>query len=308
MPSKKNTIFCLMGPTAAGKTKLAIELTKIFPFDIISVDSGMIYREMDIGTAKPTPAELKIAPHRLINICDPAETYSAGQFRHDALIEIEKIFANGRIPLLVGGTMLYFKVLQQGISNLPKADKEIRAAITAQCEKQGLASLYQELQKVDPQTAAIITPTDSQRIQRALEVFQLTGKSLSELKTASPPQALPYEIINIAIAPVKSADLQDKIHKRFEEMLHLGLVEEVERLYKRSDLHKDLPSIRMVAYRQIWQYLAGEINYNQMLELIPIATRQLAKRQMTWLRSWPEVKWFDSEDTELLVKVIKIIE
>ncbi|CAL7964030.1 tRNA dimethylallyltransferase [Gammaproteobacteria bacterium] len=308
MHSNENQIFCLMGPTAAGKTALAIELTKRFPFDIISVDSAMVYRGMDIGTAKPTPAELKITPHHLINICDPAEAYSAGQFRQDAIAEIEKIFARGRIPLLVGGTMLYFRVLQQGISNLPHANKEIRAEIAAQIEKLGLEELYQQLQKIDPQTAATIKRTDSQRIGRALEVFKLTGKSLSELKSISPPQRLSFKFINIAVAPLERSYLQDKINIRFKEMLRLGFIEEVEQLYKRGDLHFDLPSIRMVGYRQVWQYFSGQITCDQMLQQIPIATRQLAKRQLTWLHSWPEVKWFDSEGIQSFKYIVQLID
>lgn len=307
MLAKQKPVFCLMGPTAAGKTKLAIKLTKIFPFDIISVDSGMVYRDMDIGTAKPTLSELKKAPHRLINICDPSESYSAGKFRQDALAEIENIFAQGKIPLLVGGTMLYFRVLQQGISVLPRANKEIRAKIAEQNKKMGLAYLYKKLQKIDPQTAAIINSTDKQRIQRALEVFQLGGRSLSELKNISPPQMLAYEVKNIVLAPLKQSYLYEKINKRFKEMLRLGLVEEVEHLYKRGDLHLNLPSMRMVGYRQVWQYFAGQIGYAQMLEQIPIATRQVAKRQLTWLRNWPEVKWFASENVNLLADVTKEI-
>lgn len=302
--NNQNQIFCLMGPTAAGKTALAIELTKLFPFDIISVDSGMIYRGMDIGTAKPTSSELITAPHRLINICDPIDAYSAGQFRRDALAEIEKIFAQKRIPLLVGGTMLYFRVLEQGISSLPKASKEVRAEIMAESEKLGLEALYQQLQKIDPQTAAITKRTDSQRIQRALEVFKLTGKSLSELKNISPPRKLPYKFTNFVVAPLERSCLQDRINRRFKEMLYLGLIEEVERLYKLRNLHLDLPAIRMVGYRQMWQYFAGQITHDQMLEQIPIATRQLAKRQLTWLRSWPETEWFDSENPRSLLAAI----
>ncbi|MEI8055396.1 MAG: tRNA (adenosine(37)-N6)-dimethylallyltransferase MiaA [bacterium] len=305
--SNQNQIFCLMGPTAAGKTALAIELTKHFPFDIISVDSAMVYRGMDIGTAKPTLAELKVAPHRLINICDPAEAYSAGQFRQDAIAEIEKIFALGRVPLLVGGTMLYFRVLQQGISNLPQASKEIRAEIAGQIEKLGLEEIYRQLQKIDPQTTAVIKPTDSQRIGRALEVFKLTGKKLSELKSASPPQKLPFKFINIAVAPLERLYLQNKINLRFREMLRLGFIEEVEQLHKREDLHFDLPSIRTVGYRQAWQYFSCQITYDQMLQRIPIATRQLAKRQLTWLRSWSEVKWFDSESPQLIKYVTQLV-
>lgn len=296
-----------MGPTAAGKTALAIELTKLFPFEIISVDSGMIYRGMNIGTAKPTPAELKVTPHRLIDICDPVESYSVAQFRLDAINEIEKIFAQGKIPLLVGGTMLYFKVLQHGISNLPRANKEIRAEIVAQIEKLGLETLYEQLQKIDPQTAAILKPMDSQRIGRAMEVFKLTGKSLSELKSASPPQILPYKITNLAVAPSKLDDLQDKINIRFKNMLNAGLLEEVEQLYQRADLSLDLPSIRMIGYRQAWQYLAGQISRNQMLEQIPITTRQFAKRQLTWLRSWPGVEVFNSESVQIVSDVARVI-
>lgn len=302
--NNQDQIFCLMGPTAAGKTALAIELTRLFPFDIISVDSGMIYRGMDIGTAKPTPAELKAAPHRLINICDPIDAYSAGQFRLDALAEIERIFAQKRIPLLVGGTMLYFRVLQQGISNLPKASRAIRAEIMAEIEKLGLEALYQQLQKIDPQAAAITKRTDSQRIQRALEVFKLTGKSLSELKNISPPQRLPYKFTNLIVAPLQRSCLQDRINKRFKEMLRLGLIDEVEQLYKLRSLHLELPAIRMVGYRQVWRYFAGQITYDQMLEQVPIATRQLAKRQLTWLRSWPEAEWFDSENPRSLLAAV----
>jgi tRNA dimethylallyltransferase len=296
-----------MGPTAAGKTAFAIELVEKFPFEIISVDSGMIYRSMDIGTAKPTSDELKIAPHHLIDICDPTENYSAGQFRDDAMTEIEKIFARGKIPLLVGGTMLYFRTLQQGISDLPKSTKEIRAQITAELERIGVEGLYQQLQKTDPQTAVKLKPTDSQRIQRALEVFHLTGKTLSELQRVSPPQKLPYKVVNIAIAPAERSSLHDKINKRFREMMRLGFIEEVEQLYKRGDLDLSLPSMRSVGYRQVWQYLAGQITHDQMLEQIPIATRQLAKRQLTWLRTWPEIKFFDGENQNLLAEVIREI-
>jgi tRNA dimethylallyltransferase len=303
----KNQVFCLMGQTAAGKTALAIELSKRFPFDIISVDSAMVYRGMDIGTAKPTLAELKISPHRLIDICDPAEAYSAGQFRQDAIAEIEKIFVQGRIPLLVGGTMLYFRVLQQGISKLPQANKEIRADIAAQIEKLGLEELYQQLQKIDPQTAIAIKRTDSQRIGRALEVFKLTGKKLSELKSISPPQRPSFNFVNIAVAPLERSYFQEKINLRFKEMLRLGFIEEVEMLYKRGDLHFDLPAIRMVGYRQVWQYFSRQITYAQMLQQIPIATRQLAKRQLTWLHSWPKIKWFDSESAQLFEYITQLI-
>ena len=296
-----------MGPTAAGKTSLAIELAQIFPFEIISVDSGMIYRGMDIGTAKPTCQELAAAPHRLIDICDPSENYSAGQFRNDAIEEIEKILSLGKVPLLVGGTMLYFRVLQQGISKLPRANREVRSKLAVQAEEIGLDGLYRLLKKIDPQTAANISQTDSQRIQRALEVFELTGRSLSELQRASPPQTLPCNVTNIAITPFEKTNLYTRINQRFQKMLRLGFLDEVEQLYKREDLYSDLPSMRLVGYRQAMQYFAGKINYEQMLEQIPIVTRQLAKRQMTWLKGWSKVKWFDSTSRNLFVDVKQII-
>lgn len=284
-----------MGPTAAGKTALALRLAEELPCSIISVDSGMVYRGMDIGTAKPTPAEQERAPHRLIDICDPGEPYSAARFRADALREIEAIVHAGRIPLLVGGTMLYFKVLQQGIAPLPAADSAVRAALSATAERHedGWQRLHAKLQAIDPITAARLAPKDAQRIQRALEVYILTGRPLSAwhalgnaATATSAVAALPYHVINIMLMPTVRAALQDKIAQRTQLMLQQGLVAEVERLFKRGDLHRDLPALRAVGYRQVWQYLAGEISYNEMEELIVIATRQLAKRQLTWLRSW----------------------
>lgn len=294
--SKIPAIICLMGPTAAGKTALAINLAQTLPCEIISVDSGMIYRGMDIGTAKPTAAEQAIAPHQLIDIRDPAATYSAAQFRLDALQAIEEILQRGKIPLLVGGTMLYFKVLQQGISALPHADTAIRTKLTQEAAEQGWQKLYEKLREIDPVTAARLSPSDAQRIQRALEVYEISGKPISELCAANPPVALPYNFINFAVAPAQRSMLQERIAKRLQLMLQQGLIEEGERLFKRGDLHVDLPSMRTVGYRQVWRYLAGEVERQTMEELILIATRQLAKRQMTWLRSWPGVKWLDSED------------
>lgn len=304
----KNTIFCLMGPTASGKTKLAADLVRHFPFEIISVDSAMVYRGMNIGTAKPTVEELKIAPHHLIDICDPHDTYSAGQFRQDAIKKIEEIFARGNIPLLVGGTMLYFRVLQFGISNLPRSDEQVRTIIREQRDKIGLEGLYLRLQQIDPQTAVSIAKTDGQRIQRALEVYELTGKTLSELQRIFPPEVLPYTTVSIAISPADILDLRKKIKTRFAEMLRLGFIEEVEALYRREDLHIDLPSVRTVGYRQIWQYLAGQLSYEQMLELVPIITGRLAKRQLTWLRSWPMIHWFDSDSSRLLYNVMGLLD
>lgn len=308
MSGKQKTIFCLFGPTAAGKTAAAISLITKFPLEIISVDSAMVYCGMDIGTAKPTPQELQIASHRLINICDPTESYSAGQFCTDALNQIEDIFAHNKIPLLVGGTMLYFNALQYGISDLPQADPNIRAELLQQIEQFGIDSLYQELRSIDPLTATILKPADTQRICRALEVFRISGKTLSQLKELSPPKILPYKVVNIGIAPLKLSYLEANINTRFQAMLKMGFIEEVEQLYKRQDLNLDLPAIRMIGYRQVWQYLSGQITYDEMLTQIPIATRQLAKRQITWLRSWKEINLFDSQDPnldKLLVEFMK---
>lgn len=299
MACKQKTIFCLFGPTAAGKTAAAISLVTKFPLEIISVDSSLVYRGMDIGTAKPTSQELQITPHRLIDICDPAQSYSVGQFCTDALSQIEDIFTQNKVPLLVGGTMLYFNALQYGISDLPKADPTIRAELAQQLNQLGLDDLYQELVSIDPETAAILKPADTQRICRALEVFRISGKTLSRLKQLSPPKALPYKVINIGIAPEKLSYLEANINTRFKAMLKMGFIEEVAELYKRQDLSLDLPSIRMVGYRQVWQYLSGQISHKEMLEQIPIVTRQLAKRQITWLRSWKEVNVFDSQCSDL---------
>ncbi|MBU0744978.1 MAG: tRNA (adenosine(37)-N6)-dimethylallyltransferase MiaA [Gammaproteobacteria bacterium] len=297
-----------MGPTAAGKTDAAITLCEHFPFEIVSVDSAMVYRDLDIGTAKPTVKQLQLAKHHLIDICDPKESYSAGEFRHDALQKIEEIFARGNIPLLVGGTMLYFYVLQHGLSNLPKADEKVRLKIQAECDQLGLGALYDRLQNIDPQSAKNIKKTDSQRIQRALEVHELTGKSLTELKLIDPPCALPYEVINFIISPSDISAIRGKIQARFNQMLHLGFVDEVQKLYQRGDLYADLPSIRSVGYRQIWQYLSGQISYDKMLELIPIVTGRLAKRQLTWLRRWDRAKWFNSDDPMMMSNIMNSID
>jgi tRNA dimethylallyltransferase len=301
------SVICLMGPTASGKTKLAIELAQKFPCEIISVDSGMIYRGMDIGTAKPTPEELVIAPHHLIDILDPIETYSAAQFRTGALQAISDILAKGKIPLLVGGTMLYFKILQQGISKLPSADAAIRAKLAKEEERFGLMELYKRLLAIDPVAAQRIQSNDAQRIQRALEVYELSGKTMTEWFSEENMQPLPYKSLNLIIAPAERSALREKITKRLDLMFQYGFVAEVEKLYARGDLHPDLPSMRAVGYRQIWQYLTGEIIYDTMRELINIATNQLAKRQLTWLRSWQNSEWFDSEDSQLYTKIASFI-
>ena len=282
-----------MGPTASGKTALALKLCDAFPCDIISVDSALIYRGMDIGTAKPDAATLQRYPHRLINMCDPATSYSAAQFCQDAKQEIRDIIMQGRIPLLVGGTMLYFRALQQGLSLLPAADKTIRKKLTRIIEQQGLIALGETLRQVDPTAAARIHPNDSQRIQRALEVFMITGKTLTELQLVNrQPAAENYQFINVGLLPEDRSLLHQRITERFADMLANGLLNEVTALYHRNDLHQQLPAMRTVGYRQIWQYLSGEYDAAQMQQHAIAATRQLAKRQMTWLRSWPQLHSF----------------
>ena len=295
----------LMGPTASGKTDLAIQLRQQLPVEVISVDSALIYRGMDIGTAKPSKAELALAPHRLIDICDPAESYSAMNFRHDALREMRDITAQGKIPLLVGGTMLYYKALLEGLSPLPSADEKVRSEIEAKAALIGWGGLHQELSKIDPISAQRINPNDSQRINRALEVFYLTGKTLTEL-TAQKGEALPYDILQFAIAPEQREVLHLRIEQRFHKMIELGFQQEVEKLYRRPDLNENLPSIRCVGYRQMWEYLRGDYDHDEMVFRGICATRQLAKRQITWLRGWTSpMQWLDSlQPAQALEKVL----
>ncbi|MFD0965593.1 tRNA (adenosine(37)-N6)-dimethylallyltransferase MiaA [Seminibacterium arietis] len=288
----------LMGPTASGKTDLAIKLCQTLPLEIISVDSALIYKGMDIGTAKPSAEELALAPHRLIDIKDPAETYSAAEFRHDALQEMTKITAQGKIPLLVGGTMLYYKALLEGLSPLPSADENIRREIEQEAKKYGWHALHQKLAEIDPISAQRINPNDSQRINRALEVFYISGQSLTSLMNQK-GNKLPYKILQFAIAPQERAILHQRIEQRFNKMLALGFQQEVETLFQRSDLHLNLPSIRCVGYRQMWEFLQGDYDYNEMVFRGICATRQLAKRQITWLRGWKyPLQWLDSLQIE----------
>lgn len=301
------SIICLIGPTATGKTNLAIELLQHINAEIISVDSAMIYKGMDIGTAKPSPEILKFAPHRLINTHDPCQSYSAGEFRRDALAAIEEILAKGHIPLLVGGTMLYFHVLQQGIADLPPANAQIRQQLQQQLNQQGLKKLHEHLMRIDPITAQHIHPNDPQRLLRALEVAIITGKPLSLLQKTSNKPA-PYSFITIVLIPSNRDALHQAISNRFQTMLDQGFVEEVEKLFNRGDLNPLLPSIRTVGYRQIWDYLTGTIPYAKMQELAIIATRQLAKRQFTWLRSWKNVTLIlTSNDKENLKKIMGLL-
>lgn len=294
---KPSAIF-LMGPTASGKTDLAIQLRAELPVEVISVDSALIYKGMDIGTAKPSKEELALAPHRLIDILDPRESYSAMNFRADALREMAEITAQGKIPLLVGGTMLYYKALMDGLSPLPSADENIRAEIEQKAAEQGWAALHAELAKIDPISAERINPNDSQRISRALEVFYITGKTLTEL-TAQQGESLPYNVLQFAIAPQDRQILHERIAQRFHKMIELGFQQEVEKLYARGDLNLNLPSIRCVGYRQMWEYLQGDYDHEEMVFRGICATRQLAKRQITWLRGWKTpIEWLDSLQPE----------
>lgn len=303
MNNKPKTIF-LMGPTASGKTDLAIALRENLPVEVISVDSALIYKGMDIGTAKPSPEELAKAPHRLIDILDPAESYSAMNFRADALKDMAEITASGRIPLLVGGTMLYYKALIEGLSPLPSADSEVRAQIEQKAAEFGWGALHQDLMVIDPVSANRINPNDSQRINRALEVFYITGKTMTEL-TAQQGESLPYDVLQFAIAPEDRAVLHQRIEQRFHKMIALGFEQEVRKLFERGDLNIDLPSIRCVGYRQMWEYLQGDISLDEAIFKGICATRQLAKRQITWLRGWQnEITWLDSLQPERAQEVV----
>ena len=297
----------LMGPTASGKTALAIELVENYNCEIISVDSALVYKDMDIGTAKPD-AELQArAPHRLIDLIDPVEAYSAANFREDALREMADITAKGKVPLLVGGTMMYFKFLRDGAAQLPKADETIRQRLLAEGIANGWPHMHAKLAEVDPVSAERLKPMDSQRIQRALEVFEVSGKTLTQFWDEQDEQPLPYEVISFAVMPKERKTLHKRIAQRYQIMMKQGFVDEVKKLFARDDLHEELPSIRCVGYRQVWQYLQGEIDYDEMVERGIIATRQLAKRQITWLRSWPDLHWLDTEDPNLLKSALKIL-
>ena len=278
-------ILCILGPTASGKSQLALKLAAETPSEIISVDSAQVYRGMDIGTAKPSKEVRAQIPHHLIDIRDPSEAYSAADFSHYALQKIEEILARNKRPLLVGGTMLYFKALQQGLSILPKSDQEIRSKL----QQQDLTFLYQRLQQLDPITAKKLAPKDRQRIQRALEIYEITGATMSELIEQQQIVKPKYEFINMAINVKDRTVLHRRIEQRFDLMLSQGLVDEVKKLYDRGDLNLTMPSMRAVGYRQVWQYLAGSLTYEAMRSEAIAATRQLAKRQLTWLRSWPNI-------------------
>jgi len=297
-----------MGPTASGKTSLAVELVRQLPCEIISVDSALVYKGMDIGTAKPDAKTLAEAPHRLIDILDPAESYSAAEFRDDALREMKDITSAGRIPLLVGGTMLYFRALQYGLSEMPAADPETRARLDAEAEEHGWGHMHARLAEVDPVTAERLHPNDPQRIQRALEVYELTGMPLSEYHRSQNSDPLPYQIFKLAVLPQDRSILHERISQRFDDMLAQGFMDEVRQLYARGDLHTGLPSIRTVGYRQAWEHFEGKWTYEEMIEKAKTATRNLAKRQHTWLRSEQGVTIFESTDLKILHKALKFLE
>ena len=298
----------LMGPTAAGKTDLAMRLTEALPCDIISVDSALIYKGMDIGTAKPDAKTLKNYPHRLIDIRDPSESYSVAEFREDALREMAEITAKGRIPLLVGGTMMYYNALLKGLASLPEANQEVRQQLLEKGEREGWPALHALLAKVDPASAKRLAPNDSQRLQRALEVYQLTGRTLTELWAEQQQQKLPYNVVNLAIMPEERKTLHERIALRFKLMLEEGFVDEVRTLYERGDLNPQMPSVRCVGYRQVWSYLEGEWDYPTMLDKGIVTTRQLAKRQITWLRSWENLHWLVTEDKDILKHSLKLFD
>ncbi|OQX36304.1 MAG: tRNA (adenosine(37)-N6)-dimethylallyltransferase MiaA [Oceanospirillales bacterium LUC14_002_19_P2] len=309
---RKPLAISLMGPTASGKTDLAVSLAQQLPCDIISVDSALVYRGMDIGSAKPDAELLAKAPHRLIDIRDPSEPYSAAEFRQDALREIAEITARGRIPLLVGGTMLYFKTLRDGLAELPGADEQVRQEIYSQAEREDWPAVHARLAALDPVSAARIHPTDPQRLSRALEVYLVSGRTMTELRADQADkkethEGFPYRLVNLAVAPEERKVLHERIALRFHQMLEQGFMEEVQHLYARGDLDSKLPAIRSVGYRQAWEYLAGELTFDEMVERSVIATRQLAKRQLTWLRSWPDLHWLDSLSPNLVDDALKVI-
>jgi tRNA dimethylallyltransferase len=307
----------LMGPTAAGKTDLALALADVLPCELVSVDSALVYRGMDIGTAKPDAATLARYPHRLIDILDPAQSYSAAEFRADALAAMAEISARGKIPLLVGGTMLYFKALLEGLADMPAADAQVRAELEARGQTEGWEALHRELALLDPASAARIHPNDPQRLTRALEVYRVSGLTMTEHRArqaaenvaalASGAGQFPYTVAQLAIAPAQREVLHTRIAQRFSLMLEQGFIGEVERLRQRSDLHVGLPSIRAVGYRQVWDYLDGQFDEAEMLERGVIATRQLAKRQFTWLRGWGDLHWLDSLACDNLPRALKYL-
>lgn len=311
---EKPLVLFLMGPTASGKTDLAIALRQKLPVELISVDSALVYQGLDIGSAKPSAGEQALAPHRLLDIRDPSEPYSASEFRDDALREIDDIIQQGKIPLLVGGTMMYFKALLEGFADLPEADQAIRKQIDTDANQYGWPYVHEQLRAVDPECADTIHPNHSQRISRALEVYRVSGQTMSALRAEQDRQAddltARYRVVQFAITPHDRGVLHERIARRFHKMIDEGFIDEVQGLHQRGDLHADLPAIRAVGYRQVWQYLDGELERDEMIERGIIATRQLAKRQLTWLRGWDQLNWVytDTESGETHKKTTLINE
>lgn len=297
----------IMGPTAAGKTDLVLRLAEDWPIDIISVDSAMVYRGMDIGTGKPPPEVLARHPHQLVDILDPSQAYSAGQFVRDATAAIEEAHLRGRLPVLVGGTMLYFRALRRGLAALPSADPATRAKIDLEAAEKGWPALHRELERIDPKAAARIRPNDAQRIQRALEVFRLTGKSLSELHATAHPPAPQLRFFAYAWVPEDRARLYEAIEARFHRMMKHGFLDEVRALYARGDLHADLPAIRSVGYRQLWEHLHGKETLESAVQRAIFATRHLARRQLVWLRSEGELHWIDALESAAHAQIVRAI-
>ncbi len=290
--NKKNTVIGIVGPTACGKTKLACDIGEVTPVQIISVDSSMIYKGMDIGTAKPSKDLQTKYPHKLIDIREPYNSYSVGSFVQDVLVAIRESIQDDKLPLLVGGSMMYFHVLQNGLSQLPSSDPVIRAELTKRARKLGWGSLHAELEKIDPKSFNRIKPNDGQRIQRALEVYSLTQKPLSSFQVDKPKYE--FELKLFGLMPKERKLIHARIAKRFHNMLEVGFIEEVQNLYKCSELNLELPSMRSAGYRQIWQYLSANLTYDEMCQQAIAATRQLAKRQLTWLRGWKDIELFDN--------------
>jgi len=297
----------VMGPTASGKTELAMSLADHLPVKLVSVDSALVYRGMDIGTAKPSAEELRRYPHRLIDICDPAEAYSAEQFRRDALDAMRDITDAGQIPLLVGGTMLYYRALEYGLSRLPASDPAVRAGLEAELKTHGLAWLHAQLREVDPVSAGRIHANDTQRTLRALEVWRITGSPLSELQARQRGEGMPYRPIKLIRAPAERAILHKRIEQRFQDMLVAGFEGEVRALVARGDLKPELPSMRSVGYRQMWEWLRGDYDQEEMVQRAIAATRQLAKRQMTWLRSEKGAVWLDEGSDDVLSQALNYV-
>ena len=296
-----------MGPTASGKTALSVKLAQQLNAEIISVDSALVFKGMDIGTAKPGLEERAGIPHHLIDILDPAQSFSTGAFRNRALDLMADIAARGKLPLLAGGTMLYFNSLYYGLAQLPTADAALRAQLETEAEAIGKLAMHQKLQGIDPVAGARIHPNDPQRVQRALEVYMLTGKSMTQLHAEAKVEEMPYQKIKLIIAPQDRAVLHEKIAQRFKQMLQQGFVEEVAALYQRGDLTEKMPSMRAVGYRQVWSYLDGEMSYDDMQEKGIVATRQLAKRQFTWLRRETDAHTFYSEDLHVYEQVLELV-